>query len=210
MIEALSRALMQLATCCLGESRREWALAMQAEFEEAGDARTLLSFACGCLIAAWCELPRHAEGRLSALSHAIALGLLVPLASIQFLCGLKSSMVLGGLESGLDPGWSHNPFLAGAQNSAMPVLHILWLMLGAWHLHLAWVLLERDWERVARTGALIAAATLTLFTFMAVLLLSTQAMMALAAILAIETIFILTLARWHARIFLNTAPATTA
>jgi hypothetical protein len=75
---------------------------------------------------------------------------------------------------------------------------------------LAWVLLERDWSRVVKAGALIAAATLTLFIFMQVLLLDSGALMVLAAELAIEAIFILALARWHARIFPDTASATAA
>jgi len=209
MIEALSRALMTLATCCLGEARREWALAMQAEFEEANQARTPLSFACGCLIAAWRELPRHAEGRLSLASHMLALGLLIPLAFFQFGCGLGLSTAHGGLDTGLGPGGSQDPYLASAQLMATPALHILWLMLGAAHLRLAWVLLERDWSSVVKTGALIAAAVVTLFIVMAVLLVDNGSRMVLAAELAIETIFILGLARWHERIFLNTTPATT-
>lgn len=211
MIEALSRALMQLATCCLGEGRREWALAMQAEFEEAAEARKSFSFACGCLIAACGELPRHSEGRLGIVSHVLALGLLIPLALFQFGLGLGLSTADGGLAVGLGPGGSQDPLLASPQLTAMPALHILWLMLGAGHLHLAWVLLDRDWERVAKAGALIAAATLTLFIFMEVLLLDTAGLIVLAAELAIETTFILALARWHARIFPNTGavPATT-
>ena len=35
MTAPVSRAVMSLAICCMGESRREWALAMQAEFEAA-------------------------------------------------------------------------------------------------------------------------------------------------------------------------------
>ena len=211
MIEALSRALMQLATCCLGEGRREWAFAMQAEFEEAAAARTPLSFACGCLVAAWGELPRHAEGRLGIVSHVLVLGLLIPLAFLQLGCGLGLSTGHGGFDVGLGPGGPQDPYLASPQLTAMPALHILWLMLGAAHLHLAWVLLERDWDRVVKAGALIAAATLTLFIFMEVLLLDTGTLMVLAAELAIETSFILALARWHARIFPNTGtvPTTT-
>jgi hypothetical protein len=209
MIEALSRGLMQLATCCLGESRREWALAMQAEFEEADRARTPLSFACGCLIAAWRELPRHTEGRLGLASHVLALGILIPLALFQFGCGLGLSTAHGGLHPLLIPDESQGPYVASPQLAAMPALHILWLMLGAGHLRLAWVLLERDWSRVVKAGALIAAAAVTLFMFMGVLLLDTGALMVLAAELAIETIFIFALARSHERIFPNTTTATT-
>lgn len=201
MTEALSRALMQLAKSCLGDRHHNWALAMQAEFEAAKDNGSILAFACGCLIAACRELPRHAEGQLRVASHLVALGLLVPLASIQLLCGLQPSMTLGGLESGLTPGWSHDPLLASAQNAAMPILHILWLLLGAWHLHLAWVLLNRDWKGVVKAGSLIVAAMLTLFTFMGLLLLATKGLLMLATMSVIEAIFIAALSRWHAHIF---------
>ena len=33
MMLAVAKALMSLATCCLGESRRDWAFAMQGEFD---------------------------------------------------------------------------------------------------------------------------------------------------------------------------------
>jgi len=205
MTAAVARALMVLATCCMGQTRREWALAMQAEFDAAGEAGRPLPFAIGCLIAACRELPRHAEGRLGIASHVIALGLVVPLATLQFLCGFEWAIVPGGLD--LAPNLSAAPFLASTQNAGLPILHMLWFLLGAWHLHLAWVLLERDWERVVQAGSLIAAATLTLFTFMAVLLLGTTALMAVVAVLAIETVFILALARWDALLFPYSEPA---
>ena len=72
MTAALSRAVMSLAICCLGESRREWALAMQAEFEAATAEGEAFAFATGCLIAAWCEMPKHAEGRLVLANYALA------------------------------------------------------------------------------------------------------------------------------------------
>lgn len=204
MIQAISRLVMQLAASCLGEARREWAFAMQAEFEEAKEDRTTLAFACGCLIAACRELPRHAEGRLGLAGHAIALGLLIPLALSQFGNGLGLSTADGGFHPVLIPGALEGRAIA------MPALHILWLVLGAGQLRLAWVLLERDWDGVVKAGALIAAAAVTLSVFMEVLALDTGALTGLAAGLAVETIFILFLARCHARIFPNKAPAIAA
>lgn len=200
MIEALAPALMRLAASCLGEGRREWALAMQAEYEAAKEGGSGLKFASGCLIAACRELPRHSEGQLRVASHVLAIGLLVPLASLQFLCGLGTSTFLGRL-SGLAPGWSDNPFLASAQNVGMPALHILWFILGAWQLQLAWVLLERDWEGVLKAAALIAAAMLTSLTVMAVLMLGVGPLMVVGTVLAGEAMFLTALARWNARIF---------
>ena len=53
MTAAISRAVMALAICCLGESRREWGLAMQAEFDEALADGKPFAFAIGCLLAAF-------------------------------------------------------------------------------------------------------------------------------------------------------------
>src|SRR5687767_920672 len=64
MTGAFARALMSLAASCFGETRHEWGLAMQAEFEAANEDRKPLRFAAGCLIAAWREMPHHAHGRL--------------------------------------------------------------------------------------------------------------------------------------------------
>src|SRR4051812_24139343 len=61
MRAALARALIALATACLGYGRREWALAMQAELEAAAEHDRPIAFAAGCLLAAWREMPRHEE-----------------------------------------------------------------------------------------------------------------------------------------------------
>lgn len=205
MIMALSQALMQLATCSLGQSRREWALAMQVEFEAATKDQRPMAFALGCLLAAWRELPRHSEGRFGLASHAIALGLLMPVALLQFAWAIGLSTGQGGLYNVLPAGGSQNPLLASSQLGAMPALLLMWLMLGTGHLRLAWLLLERDWTRVTKAGALIAAGTLTLFLFMELLLFDAGAVLLLAALVAIETMFLLALARWHERIFMGPA-----
>src|ERR1700712_3452057 len=79
MTAVAARAVMSLATCCLGEDRREWALAMQGEFEVAAEKGEPLAFAAGCLIAAWGEMPKHEEGRLVLANYTLALGLLIPM-----------------------------------------------------------------------------------------------------------------------------------
>jgi hypothetical protein len=205
MITALSQSLMQLATSSLGQSRREWALAMQVEFEAATEDQRPLAFAIGCLLAAWRELPRHSEGRFGLASHVIALGLLIPVAFLQFACAIGLSTGQGGLYNVLAAAGSQNPLLASARLGAMPALLLMWLMLGTGHLCLAWLLLERDWTRVAKAGALIAAGILTLFLFTELLLFDAGAVLLLAALVAIETMFILALARWDERIFMRLA-----
>jgi hypothetical protein len=203
MKAGVSRALMSLATYSLGESRREWAFAMQAEYEAADEAGAPLAFAAGCLIAAWCEMPNREEGRLALANHALALGLLIPVACLQFACAIGLFTGHGGL---LAFGGSPDPYLAGPQLGAIPALIILWLVLGVGHLRLAWVLVERDWPSVVKVGALMAAATVTLFGFMGVLFLDATPLLRQAAVLAIEFMAVLAAARWHARLFPNAAP----
>ena len=59
---------------------------MQGEFDAAiADGRPL-TFAVGCLIAAWREMPTQAQGRFVLANYALALGLLVPTAGLQFAC----------------------------------------------------------------------------------------------------------------------------
>lgn len=203
MKAGVSRALMSLATCCLGESRREWALAMEAEYDAAAEAGAPFAFAAGCLIAAWREMPNRQEGRLTLANYALALGLLIPVACLQFGCAIGLFTGHGFL---LAIGGSPDPYLAGPQLGAIPALMILWLVLGMGHLRLAWVLVDRDWSSVVKVGALMAAATVTLFGFMGVLFLDATALLVQLAVLAIEFVAVLAAARWHARLFVNLAP----
>ena len=195
----IPRALMSLAGSCLGESRHDWACAMEAEFELAVEDGRPLAFAVGCLIAASRELPRNAEGRLTLVNHMLALGLLIPMAVFQVTRGLGTVAGLVG-PAGIS-GDASNAYLAWARSSAAPVLLILWVLIGIGHLRLAWVLVERDWDRVVKVGALIAAAAVTLFLFMGVLFLDLATLIAQSGAMATELAFIIAAARSDARRF---------
>lgn len=206
MRAAVARALMALATYCLGESRREWAFAMQAEFDEAGAAGAQLAFAAGCLVAAAREMPHHAEGRLTVADHALALGLLVPMAFLQFACAIGLSGGQGGIYAVLAMNGGHDPFIANAQFSAVPVLLVLWLLLGLCHLRLAWLLLDRDWTGVAQAGALIASGALTLVMLVTVLQLQAAFVVPIVGMLAVEALFVVALAQWDGRALREALP----
>jgi hypothetical protein len=205
MIGALSKAMMSLAMGCLGESRREWALAMRGELEVAIEDGASLAFASGCLIVAWREMPRHPEGRFALARYALALGLLVPMAAFQFACAMDFPNLFGGtgMLGVLDAGTVHEPYLASAQISAVPVLLLLWLALGVAHLRLAWLLVEQDWTRSFNVGALTAAATVTFLLFAELLCLDSAPLMLQAGMLGIELLAVVAAARWHTRISLN-------
>jgi hypothetical protein len=199
---------MALATCCLGESRRDWAFAMQAEFDEAGGERAQLAFAAGCLVAAARELPHHAEGRLTLADHALALGLLVPMASLQFACAIGLMGGQGGIYGMLAMEGGHDPFIANAQFGAVPVLLVLWLLLGLCHLRLAWLLLDRDWAGVVQAGALTASGALTLVMLVAVLQLQAAFLAPVVGMLAVEAIFVTAVAQWDGRALREGVPVS--
>ena len=201
MTERLSQSLMSLATCCLGEERREWACAMQSEFQAAMDDGRQLSFAAGCFIAAWRQLPHHAEGRLILSNYFVALGALVPLAALHFLYALGLVTGQESVGSELVRIGSEDLFVASAQLRAIPALAILWVALGIGQLHLAWWLLEGDLSRVLNGGALIAAVMLTLVLFLKVLLLDASPLLLPAAAFGLEVPLVLALVRSRTGVF---------
>lgn len=201
MTRVLSRALMTLATGGLGESRRDWALAMESEFEIAVEEGAPLTFAAGCLAAAWREVPHRAEGRLAIANYALALGLLLPMAILLFGEVAVLPALLTGTVHGLPPmGENVSAYVVWARLSAAPVMLVLWLSLGLAHLGLAWTLVERDWSRVVKVGALIGAILLTLVFLMAVLFIDLQSLAPHAGAMVAELGIITLVARSHARV----------
>jgi hypothetical protein len=201
MKTALPRALMALAACCLGERHHEWARAMQAEFEAAADEGKPMSFALGCLVAAWREMPAHEEGRFVLASYVLAIGLIVPAAALM-LASIYAGAPAAHLGGDLLPlGNGREPLLTKANLSAVPSLAVLVLLLAAGHLSIAWTMLERDWQRVAARTRLTAAMTVTLAIFSGLVFLSDSGLIP-AAVSALELAGIFVLARWHAELAL--------
>lgn len=198
---AVSRALLALASRALGSDRRTWAMAMEAEFEAAVEDRRPFLFALGCLFAAWREIGKHSEGRLIVATYALALGVLIPMAAMQFRQAVGFLSSADGPPFG-NPSASDGPnlYLIWSQNSAIPVLLITWLLLGMAHLFLAWMLVEGDWPRIVKCGTLIGAAMITLSLFMGVLMLDLSSLRAQVAELAIEFVAVVSISRWHARV----------
>ena len=74
-------------------------------------------------------------------------------------------------------------------------------MLAGSGLRIAWLVLERDWARVAAVGTLTAAATVALVIFTTVVFDQYASALIQAATLAVQLSAIAALARWHARLF---------
>jgi hypothetical protein len=201
----MARAVMALALACLGESRREWGFAMQAELDAAAADGRALPFALGCLVAAAREMPATDEGRFVLTSHALAIGIMVPMAALQIGCALLGFPYLypgrDGLAGALLEGAAHEHLLRSLYQGAVPVLALLLLSLGLGHLRIAWSMLERDWAGVARLGALMLAISATLLIFMNLLFLDSSRALLQAAALAFELAGLVLVARWHAHLF---------
>lgn len=201
MITALPQAMMTLTTVSLGERRRDWALAMESEFEVALEEGAPLAFATGCLAAALRELPRHAEGRLVIAKYALALGLLLPMAVLLFGEGAALLSLLGGSAGGSPAtGVDASSYAVWARLSAAPVMLLLWLSLGIAHLGLAWTVVAQDWSGVVKVGAGVCATLLTLVVLMAILFLDLDSLAPQAAAIAVELGVIAIVARSHARL----------
>jgi hypothetical protein len=202
---AIARAVMALAVASLSESRRQWSLAMQMEFETAVEEGKPLLFAIGCLTAAWREMVTREEGRFLLTSYALALGLMLPMAALQIGCAVTGLPYLypgqTGLRGALLQGGAQEALLRGVYQAAVPSLSLLLLLLGLGHLRIAWAMLDRDWSRVQRTGMLTLAAAATLVIFMSTLFLDGRQAMLQAAVLAIELATLSVVARWHTQLF---------
>jgi hypothetical protein len=195
---AVSWAVMTLAVRCLGHRRREWALAMQAEFEAAVDDGKPLRFAIGCLVGAWREMPTHDEGRFVIANHVLAIGLILPV-TVMMLSSTIGDFVHFGVHDLPRVGSGSGPLLTDGNRSAVPSLAMLLLLLGAAHLRIAWSLLECDWTRVVDAARMIAALTVTLAVFSGLVFASLAGLIH-ASVAAIELTAILVLARWHAQL----------
>jgi hypothetical protein len=204
MSKAISRAVMALAVNILGNQRRTWALAMQAEFEAARDDGRELMFALGCFLAACRELPRHEEGRFAIASHALALMLFVPVAAFllsSVLTGFPGSYLGHAGGSGLlEISSEQGPLLNEANRSAVPSLLLIVSLLAGLNLRIAWLAVESDWARLTRVGALSAAATATLVIFSAVVFGDHSVALAQLAALVVQLSAAAALARWHGRL----------
>jgi hypothetical protein len=196
--------MMTQAVRCLGESRREWSAAMEAEFAIAVIEGKPLTFAAGCLAAAWRDMLSREDGRFTLTSHAVALGLMVPMAAIQIGCALFGFPFLypgtEGLAGALLLGGDHLDLVRDFYQAAVPPLGLLLIALGLGHLCIAWAMLDCDWARVRRIGTFTLAVATTLILFMSALFLDSSRALLQVGVLTIELAIVWLLARWSARL----------
>ena len=198
MSDALARWMMALATCWLGEARRDWAQAMQTEFYEAVDAGEGLGFAAGCLSSAARAMVTQPEGRFALATHVLAVGVLVPMAGLLLVSAALGFPYLAFEAVGaqaLGSGW---PQAVNVGNrSGVPLLALLTGAIGIGHVAVAWALLERDWERVARFARIGAAMLATTVAFSGILFLYDPCALPQLAIVSAELTLVWLAVRWH-------------
>ena len=213
MTTGLARAILAVAIAKLGEHRREWACAMRGEFDAAIEDRRTLCFATGCLVAAWREMPRQAEGRFTLATYAVALCLMLPVALLQFENAAAMPFLAPGQAGSLGLLAQHSmrdPYSAGAYLAAVPSLLVLWVLLGIGHLRLAWSLLDRDWPQAVKMGTFNVAISATLVIFTVVLFLDDAGAWWQALASAVELGAIHAFSTWHARLFADAPSARLA
>lgn len=199
MRAAIARVVMALAARCFGQHRRDWASAMEAEFEVAIEEGAALSFASGCLLSAIRELPAHEEGRFAIASHILALGIIIPIAGLMLISVAQGYSFMAPNEAGTDAivGTGRPMFVNAANQTGLPLLTLLTFVLGSGHLWMAWTMLDRDWSRVASLGTAAAALISTVVMFTGILFWSDPCALPQAAMTAVELLAIWSLVRWH-------------
>lgn len=201
MTMSVSRAIMALAMACMGDDRRDWAAAMQAEFHVAMAEGQALSFAAGCLVAAGRELLTSAQGRFVLTSYGLALCVMLPMAALQVACAVFGLSYLypghHGLSGALIDGMS-TVWMRGFYQTAGPVLALLQLAIGIGHLRLAWVLLDRAWADALRWSVRTLAISTTLVVFMGALFIDVRQAVIMGAVVALEFALLLIVSSWYA------------
>lgn len=204
MTVLIARVVMKLAMAGMGSHRSEWAAAMRAEFATAAEAGEGLSFAYGCLVTAWRELPTHHQGRLALSRYTFSLGLILPAAAI-LLAGLwygypwvepayaDGIAHFARMPTGLPSAtWAGNAF-AVTGLATLLFLRVAGLILAAWFV------VEADWDRAAAIQRAGAASTITLTLFSAVAFADVTCVILPLFALGVELLSIALLRRWHDR-----------
>lgn len=198
----VARAMMALAARCCGDHRREWALAMQTEFEFAAEAGDGLSFAFGCLLGALCGLPMHEEGRFAMASHVLAVGVIIPMGTLLLWSVASGFSYLSPQEASAASalGSGQPAFVNEANLMGLPLMAVLSVVLGIGHLCMAWAMLDRNWDGVAFIGRIGAALMVTIVILTAALFLYDSCALPEAVAIAIELAVIRALVWWHSDI----------
>ncbi|WP_420606277.1 hypothetical protein [Novosphingopyxis sp.] len=201
MSGTLSKLIMVIAISCLGVSRREWALAMLAEFKPATEAGHPLSYSLACLVAALREMPKHQEGRRMLARYGLVLTLLLPFAAMLLAGALAGYPFIDLPDLFAVHPHAVSSWMPGGVNGSnrfsIQTLTVLFLLLSARHVLVAWFVVEREWARAGAAQRFGAAMITTLALFTGVLMREATSAILPSVTLAIELLAVTALAAWH-------------
>ena len=211
MIAILSRCVMILAIAGLGDRNRDWGLAMQGEFEASIDDGRPLLFAFGCLLGAWRMRLADPDGRFALASFALAVGLILPLASVLAVGAIVGFPYLDFAQDNvvgiLAVDGAPTTLLDDGNRAAASSLSMVVFLLAGTSVLIAWAILDRNWVRVAAVERLTVAATLTLLVFVALLGFDETRMILPILGFVAQHVVVLMLMRWHWRLDRETVAA---
>ena len=209
----LSRCVMALAIVGLGDRNREWGLAMQGEFEASIDDGRPLFFAFGCLLGAWRMRLSDPDGRFALASYALAVGLILPLASVLAVGAIVGFPYLDFAQDNvvgiLALGGAPTTLLDDGNRAAASSLSMVVFLLAGTSVLIAWAILDRNWVRVAAVEQFAAAAALTLIMFVGLLGFDETRMILpiLGFVAQHVVVMMLMLMQWHWRLDRETVAA---
>lgn len=205
----LSRCVMALAIAGLGERNREWGLAMQGEFEASIDDGRPLFFAFGCLLGTWRMRLADPDGRFALASYALAVGLILPLASVLAVGAIVGFPYLDFAQDNvvgiLAIDGAPTTLLNDGNRAAASSLSMVVFLLAGTSVLIAWAILDRNWVCVAAVERLTVAATLTLLVFVGLLGFDETRMVLPILGFVAQHVVVLMLMRWHWRLDRDTA-----
>jgi hypothetical protein len=209
MIAMLSRCVMALAIAGLGDRNHEWGLAMQGEFEASIDDGRPLFFAFGCLLGAWRMRLANPDGRFALASYALAVGLILPLASVLAVGAIVGFPYLDFAQDNvvgiLAIDGAPTTLLNDGNRAAASSLSMVVLLLAGTSVLIAWAILDQNWVCVAAVERLTVAATLTLLVFVGLLGFDETRMVLPILGFVAQHVVVLMLMRWHWRLDRDTA-----
>jgi hypothetical protein len=204
MIAMLSRCVMALAIAGLGDRNREWGFAMQGEFEVSIDDGRPLVFAFGCLLGAWRMRLADPDGRFALASFALAVGLILPLASVLAVGAIVGFPYLDFAQDNvvgiLAVDGAPTTLLNDGNRAAASSLSMVVFLLAGTSVLIAWAILDRNWIRVAAVERLTVAATLTLLVFVGLLGFDETRMILPILGFVAQHLVVLMLMQWHWRL----------
>ena len=149
------------------------------------------------------------DGRFAPASYALAVGLILPLASVLAVGAIVGFPYLDFAQDNvvgiLAIDGAPTTLLNDGNRAAATSLSMVVFLLAGTSVLIAWAILDRNWVRVAAVERLTVAATLTLLVFVGLLGFDETRMVLPILGFVAQHVVVLMLMRWHWRLDRDTA-----